>query len=174
MCNTIHQNACLFYNIEGQSSKYLEMKSKNTILLHGVSCSVLYYLVLLFFFWCVQVTYYLLTIFVLLNRKYLEDPCVWVESNTTTLSILSSNAEIGLGFLLIISLFSSVAWAFSSCYYCDVFVSCNFGTCLFFFFHLSVQVATQHNTSIHVLAGKIHFYGNQFCVQSNPTPPKKI
>ncbi|KAJ9147393.1 hypothetical protein P3X46_029559 [Hevea brasiliensis] len=41
-----------------------------------------------------------------LYRKYLEDPCVWVESNTTTLSILSSNAEIGLGFLLIISLFS--------------------------------------------------------------------
>uniref|UniRef100_A0A2P2LDT8 Transmembrane protein 33 homolog n=3 Tax=Rhizophora mucronata TaxID=61149 RepID=A0A2P2LDT8_RHIMU len=41
-----------------------------------------------------------------LYRKYLEDPCVWVESNTTTLSILSSHAEIGLGFLLIISLFS--------------------------------------------------------------------
>ncbi|XP_050226926.1 uncharacterized protein LOC126676704 [Mercurialis annua] len=39
-------------------------------------------------------------------RKYLEDPCVWVESNTTTLSILSSHAEIGLGFLLILSLFS--------------------------------------------------------------------
>ncbi|KAK9924762.1 hypothetical protein M0R45_033114 [Rubus argutus] len=41
-----------------------------------------------------------------LYRKYLEEPCVWVESNTTTLSILSSHAEIGLGFLLIISLFS--------------------------------------------------------------------
>ncbi|XVF20507.1 hypothetical protein REPUB_Repub12eG0006500 [Reevesia pubescens] len=41
-----------------------------------------------------------------LYRKYLEDPCVWVESNTTTLSILSSHAEIGLGFLLIFSLFS--------------------------------------------------------------------
>ncbi|GMH04293.1 hypothetical protein Nepgr_006132 [Nepenthes gracilis] len=41
-----------------------------------------------------------------LYRKYLEEPCVWVESNTTTLSILSSNAEVGLGFLLIISLFS--------------------------------------------------------------------
>ncbi|KAJ6792836.1 uncharacterized protein M6B38_140350 [Iris pallida] len=39
-------------------------------------------------------------------RKYLEEPCVWVEANTTTLSILSSNAEIVLGFLLIISLFS--------------------------------------------------------------------
>ncbi|KAA3471454.1 transmembrane protein 33-like protein [Gossypium australe] len=39
-------------------------------------------------------------------RKYLEDPCLWVESNTTTLSILSSHAEIGVGFLLIISLFS--------------------------------------------------------------------
>ncbi|XP_040934152.1 uncharacterized protein [Gossypium hirsutum] len=42
----------------------------------------------------------------LLNRKYLEDPCVWVESNTTTLSILSSRAEIGLGWLLLVSLFS--------------------------------------------------------------------
>ncbi|TYH04934.1 hypothetical protein ES288_A08G045700v1 [Gossypium darwinii] len=39
-----------------------------------------------------------------LYRKYLEDPCLWVESNTTTLSILSSHAEIGVGFLLIISL----------------------------------------------------------------------
>ncbi|KAH6826881.1 dihydroflavonol 4-reductase/flavanone protein [Perilla frutescens var. hirtella] len=41
-----------------------------------------------------------------LYRKYLEDACIWVESNTTTLSILSSQAEIGLGFLLIISLLS--------------------------------------------------------------------
>ncbi|PON40610.1 Per33/Pom33 family [Parasponia andersonii] len=41
-----------------------------------------------------------------LYRKYLEDPCVWVDSNTTTLGILSSQAEIGLGFLLILSLFS--------------------------------------------------------------------
>ncbi|KDP24365.1 hypothetical protein JCGZ_25661 [Jatropha curcas] len=41
-----------------------------------------------------------------LYRKYLEDPCVWVESNATTLSILSSHAEVGLGFLLIIALFS--------------------------------------------------------------------
>ncbi|KAL2504788.1 hypothetical protein Adt_20409 [Abeliophyllum distichum] len=41
-----------------------------------------------------------------LYRKYLEEACVWVESNTTTLSILSSQAEIGLGFLLIVSLFS--------------------------------------------------------------------
>ena len=41
-------------------------------------------------------------------RKYLEDACIWVESNATTLSILSSQAEIGLGFLLIISLLSSV------------------------------------------------------------------
>ncbi|GLT34007.1 hypothetical protein SLA2020_085540 [Shorea laevis] len=41
-----------------------------------------------------------------LYSKYLEDPCVWVESNTTTLSILSSHSEVGLGFLLIISLFS--------------------------------------------------------------------
>ncbi|KAJ8751871.1 hypothetical protein K2173_026072 [Erythroxylum novogranatense] len=41
-----------------------------------------------------------------LYRKYLEDPCLWVESNLTTLSILSSHSEIGLGFLLIISLLS--------------------------------------------------------------------
>ncbi|KAK7381125.1 hypothetical protein VNO78_33650 [Psophocarpus tetragonolobus] len=41
-----------------------------------------------------------------LYRKYLEEPCVWVESNNTTLNILTSHAEIGLGFLLIISLFS--------------------------------------------------------------------
>ncbi|XP_073007026.1 uncharacterized protein [Typha latifolia] len=41
-----------------------------------------------------------------LYRRYLEEPCVWVEANTTTLSILSSNAEIALGFLLIISLLS--------------------------------------------------------------------
>ncbi|CAA0832737.1 Unknown protein [Striga hermonthica] len=41
-----------------------------------------------------------------LYRKYLEEACVWVESNTTTLSIMSSHAEIGIGFLLIISLFS--------------------------------------------------------------------
>ncbi|GKB91923.1 transmembrane protein 33 [Tanacetum coccineum] len=39
-------------------------------------------------------------------RKYLEELCVWVESNTTTLSILSSQAEIGIGFLLIVSLLS--------------------------------------------------------------------
>ncbi|KHN28349.1 hypothetical protein glysoja_029610 [Glycine soja] len=36
-----------------------------------------------------------------LYRKYLEEPCVWVESNNSTLNILTSHAEIGLGFLLI-------------------------------------------------------------------------
>ncbi|KAL5741667.1 hypothetical protein ACOSP7_028399 [Xanthoceras sorbifolium] len=41
-----------------------------------------------------------------LYRKYLENACVWVESNTSTLGILSSHAEIGVGFLLIISLLS--------------------------------------------------------------------
>ncbi|KAK4346358.1 hypothetical protein RND71_032697 [Anisodus tanguticus] len=41
-----------------------------------------------------------------LYRKYLEEACVWVESNTTSLSILSSQAEIGLGLLLVISLLS--------------------------------------------------------------------
>nr|XP_009783234.1 PREDICTED: uncharacterized protein LOC104231872 isoform X2 [Nicotiana sylvestris] len=44
-----------------------------------------------------------------LYRKYLEEACVWIESNTTTLSILSSQAEIGLGFLLIVSLLSLVS-----------------------------------------------------------------
>uniref|UniRef100_A0A0E0HJ68 Uncharacterized protein n=1 Tax=Oryza nivara TaxID=4536 RepID=A0A0E0HJ68_ORYNI len=39
-------------------------------------------------------------------RSYLEEPCLWVETNNTTLSLLSSNAEIALGFLLTISLFS--------------------------------------------------------------------
>ncbi|KAF5203125.1 transmembrane protein 33-like protein [Thalictrum thalictroides] len=41
-----------------------------------------------------------------LYRKYFEEPCLWVESNTTTLSILTSHAEIGMGFLMIISLLS--------------------------------------------------------------------
>uniref|UniRef100_A0A0E0C589 Uncharacterized protein n=1 Tax=Oryza meridionalis TaxID=40149 RepID=A0A0E0C589_9ORYZ len=37
---------------------------------------------------------------------YLEKPCTWVETNTTAVKFLSSNAEILLGFLLILSLFS--------------------------------------------------------------------
>lgn len=41
-----------------------------------------------------------------LYRKWLARPCAWVESHTTTLSLLSSNVEIALGFLLIISLFT--------------------------------------------------------------------
>ncbi|KAL8044316.1 hypothetical protein ABFX02_08G038900 [Erythranthe guttata] len=41
-----------------------------------------------------------------LYRKYLEQGCIWVESNTTTLNIVSSQAEIGIGFLLVISLLS--------------------------------------------------------------------
>ncbi|CAH9084299.1 unnamed protein product [Cuscuta europaea] len=41
-----------------------------------------------------------------LYRRYFDEACVWVESNTSTLKILSSQVEIGLGFLLIISLFS--------------------------------------------------------------------
>uniref|UniRef100_A0ACD5VY78 Uncharacterized protein n=1 Tax=Avena sativa TaxID=4498 RepID=A0ACD5VY78_AVESA len=40
-------------------------------------------------------------------RRYLEEPCLWVETNNTTVSLLCSNAEIALGFLMIISLFSS-------------------------------------------------------------------
>ncbi|CAH2055297.1 unnamed protein product [Thlaspi arvense] len=47
-------------------------------------------------------------------RKYLEDPCVWVESNTTTLNILSSQAEIAIGFLLLISLLSIAFTRFHS------------------------------------------------------------
>ncbi|PKA63864.1 hypothetical protein AXF42_Ash004874 [Apostasia shenzhenica] len=42
----------------------------------------------------------------LFYRRYLEQACLWVEANTTTLSILSSNAEVALGFLLIFSLIS--------------------------------------------------------------------
>uniref|UniRef100_A0A0E0JLM3 Uncharacterized protein n=1 Tax=Oryza punctata TaxID=4537 RepID=A0A0E0JLM3_ORYPU len=41
-----------------------------------------------------------------LYRTYLEKPCTWVETNTTAVNFLSSNAEILLGFLLILSLFS--------------------------------------------------------------------
>ncbi|KQK08627.1 uncharacterized protein LOC100841225 isoform X2 [Brachypodium distachyon] len=38
--------------------------------------------------------------------RYLEEPCLWVETNNTTVSLLCSNAEIALGFLMIVSLFS--------------------------------------------------------------------
>ncbi|KAL1824390.1 hypothetical protein ACET3Z_011168 [Daucus carota] len=41
-----------------------------------------------------------------LYRKYFEELCVWVESNAATVSMLSSQAEIGIGFLLIVSLVS--------------------------------------------------------------------
>lgn len=41
-----------------------------------------------------------------LYRRYFDEACVRVESNTSTLKILSSQAEIGLGILLILSLFS--------------------------------------------------------------------
>ncbi|KAI3864747.1 hypothetical protein MKX03_022958 [Papaver bracteatum] len=41
-----------------------------------------------------------------LYRKYLDEACLWVESNTTTLGILTSHEEIGVGFIFIISLFS--------------------------------------------------------------------
>jgi len=41
-----------------------------------------------------------------LYRKYLEDPCLWIDTNTATLNILSSNSEIMLGFLVIILLFT--------------------------------------------------------------------
>ncbi|PUZ55637.1 hypothetical protein GQ55_5G228300 [Panicum hallii var. hallii] len=41
-----------------------------------------------------------------LYRTYLEQPCTWVEVNMTAVHFLRSNAEILLGFLLILSLFS--------------------------------------------------------------------
>ncbi|KAJ0989084.1 hypothetical protein J5N97_007440 [Dioscorea zingiberensis] len=41
-----------------------------------------------------------------LYRKHLELPCLWVEAHATTLNFMSSKAEIGIGFLLIMSLFS--------------------------------------------------------------------
>lgn len=41
-----------------------------------------------------------------LYRKYLEEPCLWIDTNTATLNILSSNSEIMLGFLVIILLFT--------------------------------------------------------------------
>ncbi|KAI0516181.1 hypothetical protein KFK09_008853 [Dendrobium nobile] len=39
-------------------------------------------------------------------EKYLDKTCRWVDVNITTIRILSSNAEVALGFLFIISLFS--------------------------------------------------------------------
>ncbi|KAL0905732.1 hypothetical protein M5K25_024170 [Dendrobium thyrsiflorum] len=42
----------------------------------------------------------------LFYRRYLEQPCLFVEANSTTLSIVSSNSEIALGFLLVISVIS--------------------------------------------------------------------
>ncbi|PNT72473.1 hypothetical protein BRADI_2g44930v3 [Brachypodium distachyon] len=41
-----------------------------------------------------------------LYRAYLEPLCTWVETNTTAVNFLCANAEILLGFLLILSLFS--------------------------------------------------------------------
>ncbi|KAF3340045.1 transmembrane protein 33 [Carex littledalei] len=41
-----------------------------------------------------------------LYRKYLEDPCLLIDSNASTLGIMSSHSEISLGFLLILSLLS--------------------------------------------------------------------
>jgi len=41
-----------------------------------------------------------------LYKKYLEDTCLWIDTNTATLNILSSNSEIMLGFLVIILLFT--------------------------------------------------------------------
>jgi len=88
----------------------------------------------------------------------LEEPCVWVESNNTTLNILTSHAEIGLGFLLIISLFSSVSAVFS--FFSLIFLWHIFllhYKVLFDSLHCisypHMQVAAEHNTNIHVLAG---------------------
>lgn len=94
----------------------------------------------------------------LFNRKYLEELCVWVESNTTTLSILSSQAEIGMGFLLTISLFSSVSklnlhYFFHLLHVVilvkDIFVPVACAEV----FHFHMQVTAEHHTNFHVLAG---------------------
>ncbi|KAI0491747.1 hypothetical protein KFK09_026007 [Dendrobium nobile] len=42
----------------------------------------------------------------LFYRRYLEQPCLFVVANATTLSVVSSNSEIALGFLLVISVIS--------------------------------------------------------------------
>lgn len=90
---------------------------------------------------------------VVVDRKYLEEPCVWVESNTSTLSILSSQAEIGLGFLLVLSLFSSVLQLICLCL--PIILRVFF---LKFPSSFEMQVAAQHNTNIHVLAGLFCFF----------------
>ncbi|XP_039126296.1 transmembrane protein 33 homolog [Dioscorea cayenensis subsp. rotundata] len=41
-----------------------------------------------------------------LYRRYLEWPCFWIEAHTNTLNFMTTKAEIGVGFLLIMSLFS--------------------------------------------------------------------
>ncbi|KMZ59439.1 hypothetical protein ZOSMA_68G00260 [Zostera marina] len=41
-----------------------------------------------------------------LYRRYLDKTCLWVETNTSTINNFNSNAEIALGFLLILALFS--------------------------------------------------------------------
>lgn len=54
---------------------------------------------------CIAITdFVLFSVF----RRCMEEPCLWVETNNTTISLLCSNAEITLGFLMIVSLFSYV------------------------------------------------------------------
>jgi len=41
-----------------------------------------------------------------LYRKYLSKGCVWVDANTNTIGFLTSNVEIAIGFLLVLTLFT--------------------------------------------------------------------
>lgn len=90
-----------------------------------------------------------------------------MESNTTTLNILTSHAEIALGFLLIVSLLSSVSQSFP--FISPLMFSWCWSFCLkdieFFLVLYSwtiMQVAAQHNTDFHVLAGLFHIYLNMY------------
>ncbi|KAK8653913.1 hypothetical protein V6N13_127895 [Hibiscus sabdariffa] len=70
-------------------------------------------------------------------RKYLEDPCVWVESNKTTINIISSKAEIGVGFFLIVFLLS---WQ------CNIIQTFTYWQLLKFMYH--APVSAEYHQSI--------------------------
>lgn len=76
---------------------------------------------------------------------------MWVEANTATLSILSSNAEVALGFLFILSLLSSVP---SPSPPPRRLVSLSTGlSVLRGGLDVLVQMAAQHLADVHLLAG---------------------
>ncbi|KAL4366298.1 hypothetical protein GQ457_05G005600 [Hibiscus cannabinus] len=70
-------------------------------------------------------------------RKYLEDPCVWVESNKTTINIISSKAEIGVGFFLIVFLLSGQ---------CNIIQTFTYWQLLKFMYH--ARVSGEYHQSI--------------------------